>query len=308
MKFGKSIKGNFMDRNGWIVYNGSLKSPKIMDLVDYFVDGMKERNIILKKISNLEFIGELNGDFNRLLSVKKLEKPDFVILWDKDVTLGRHIEKMGIRVFNSPRSIMLCDNKGYTFEALSEKKIPIPRTIVGPLIYPGREVKDFELFKSIGEVLGYPLVIKECYGSFGAQVYLIEDFEMMKSKIKELATIPYIFQEFISTSFGRDIRVNVVGGNVVGAMLRKSDGDFRANISAGGKGEKYILSDEEKDVAIKASEVLGLDYAGVDLLFGKDGKAIVCEVNSNPHFKSTMEYTGVDVGKSIIDHIIKVVY
>lgn len=295
-------------KNGWIIYNGSLNSPKIMDLVDYFVVEMKNRGVELEKVSNLQIIGELNKDINRLVSNLELKRPDFAILWDKDVTLGRHLEKMGLRVFNSSQAIELCDNKGYTFERLSEKGINIPRTIIAPLIYPRIKVRNFELYESIGKELGYPMVIKECYGSFGAQVYLIKDFEELKKKVNDLGSIPYVFQEFIATSHGRDVRVNVVGNKVVGSMYRESDGDFRANISAGGKGKGYLANKDEEDIAIKAVKELGLDYAGVDLLFGENDEPVVCEVNSNPHFKSTLEFTGVDVGKAIVDYILKEVY
>jgi ribosomal protein S6--L-glutamate ligase/gamma-F420-2:alpha-L-glutamate ligase len=279
-----------------------------MDLVDYFVEEMSNRGVLLEKVSNLQIIGELNTDINRLIANLDLKKPDFAILWDKDVTLGRHLEKMGLRVFNSSRGIELCDNKGYTFEVLSEKGINIPRTIIAPLIYPRVKVNDFQLYENIAIELGYPLVIKECYGSFGAQVYLIENFEQMKEKVISLGSIPYVFQEFISTSHGRDVRINVVGDVVVGSMYRESDGDFRANISAGGKGKSYIANQQEEEIAIKAVKELGLDYAGVDILFGKGDQPVVCEVNSNPHFKSTLEYTGVDVGKAIVEYILKEVY
>ncbi|MCT4632582.1 MAG: RimK family alpha-L-glutamate ligase [Firmicutes bacterium] len=279
-----------------------------MDLVDYFVEEMSNRGVLLEKVSNLQIIGELNTDINRLIANLDLKKPDFAILWDKDVTLGRHLEKMGLRVFNSSRGIELCDNKGYTFEVLSEKGINIPRTIIAPLIYPRVKINDFQLYENIAIELGYPLVIKECYGSFGAQVYLIENFEQMKEKVISLGSIPYVFQEFISTSHGRDVRINVVGDLVVGSMYRESDGDFRANISAGGKGKSYIANQREEEIAIKAVKELGLDYAGVDILFGKGDQPVVCEVNSNPHFKSTLEYTGVDVGKAIVEYILKEVY
>ena len=65
-----------------------------------------------------------------------------------------------------------------------------------------------------------------------------------------------------------------------------------------------VLTPEMEDVAIKTCELIGLDFAGVDVLFGKDGP-IVCEVNSNPHFKSSLECTGVDMSEKIMDHILE---
>ena len=109
-------------------------------------------------------------------------------------------------------------------------------------------------------------------------------------------------QEFIAESCGRDVRVNVVGGKVVSAMERYNDTDFRSNITNGGKMKKAALTPEIEMAAIRGAEAIGLDFAGVDVLFGKDGP-IVCEVNSNPHFKSSLECTGIDMSEGIMDYI-----
>jgi len=113
-----------------------------------------------------------------------------------------------------------------------------------------------------------------------------------------------LVQEFISSSYGKDIRINVVGGEVVASMLRFNDHDFRSNISNGGAMKAIIPSERQKDIAIKACEILGLAFAGVDVLFGKDDEPYICEVNSNPHFKTTFDCTGVDMSEKILTHII----
>ena len=112
-----------------------------------------------------------------------------------------------------------------------------------------------------------------------------------------------LFQELIKESYGHDTRINVVGGRVVASMLRRStDGDFRSNLTLGGTMENYTPTPEEADLAIRATQLLGLDFAGVDVLFGKDGP-ILCEVNSNAHFKTTLECTGVNMALEIMRHI-----
>ena len=146
------------------------------------------------------------------------------------------------------------------------------------------------------------MIIKEAYGSFGAQVYLVNTLDEAEKIITSLGHKDFIMQEFISESKGRDVRVNVVGGQVVSAMERYNENDFRSNITNGGKMRKINLSEDMKDAAIKATEAIGLDFAGVDILFGKDGP-VVCEVNSNPHFKSSLECTGVDMSEKIMDYI-----
>jgi ribosomal protein S6--L-glutamate ligase/gamma-F420-2:alpha-L-glutamate ligase len=88
-------------------------------------------------------------------------------------------------------------------------------------------------------------------------------------------------------------------------MYRYNDNDFRSNITNGGSMKKYEASEAQAKIAIDACKAIGLDFAGVDVLFGKDGP-IICEVNSNPHFKTTLECTGINMAEHIISHIAEV--
>ena len=110
-------------------------------------------------------------------------------------------------------------------------------------------------------------------------------------------------QRFVAESCGRDVRLNVVGGKVVNAVLRKSNGDFRSNVTLGGGMEKYSPTPQEIALAEKTCRILGADFAGVDVLQGKEGP-LLCEVNSNLHFKSTFDCTGVDISKHILQHVV----
>ena len=112
-----------------------------------------------------------------------------------------------------------------------------------------------------------------------------------------------IFQKYIRTSTGRDVRINMVGEEPVAAMLRCNPGDFRANVTNGGSMRPYTPTPEQIALAQKACRMLKLDFAGVDLLFGEDERPVLCEVNSNAHVKNIFDCTGIDVGESIFAHI-----
>jgi RimK family alpha-L-glutamate ligase len=115
-----------------------------------------------------------------------------------------------------------------------------------------------------------------------------------------------LFQEFIKSSKGKDLRLQVVGNQVVAAMYRYSEnGDFRANITNGGKMKLFDPSEEQVELAIKCCKIIGLDFAGVDILFGENQEPIVCEVNSNAHFKNIFDCTGINVADCILEYIIK---
>ena len=127
-----------------------------------------------------------------------------------------------------------------------------------------------------------------------------EEASSIISKNKE----PLIIQEFISESSGRDIRINVVGDKTVASMIRYNEGDFRANITNGGSMKKYEPSKDEVELALRVCKLLKLDFGGVDLLFGKNGP-ILCEVNSNAHFKNIYDCTGINVAEEIGEYVEK---
>ncbi len=152
--------------------------------------------------------------------------------------------------------------------------------------------------------LGYPLIVKECYGSLGKGVYKADDRASLEKIAEAVKLKPHIFQKFIAESAGTDIRVIVIGGKPVAAMRRVSDGDFRSNLELGGKGEKFDCPAHMADLCAKTSEILGLDYCGIDVLARNDGYCI-CEVNSNAFFGGIERVTGVNVARLYARHICK---
>src|SRR5699024_3099500 len=219
--------------------------------------------------------------------------------------LAKQLELMGINVYNSANTIEVCDDKIATYQALAANKLAIPKTIVAPKIFPIPHLTlDLSFVETIIQQLSFPIIIKEAFGSFGEQVYLVHHKTELIEITKKIAGKPFVYQEFISTSYGKDIRLQVVGDRVVASMLRQSKDDFRANVTTGGYAEKYEPTNREKEVAILASKAIGADFSGVDLLFGKANEPIICEVNSNAHIRVLYESTGINVAHEIIDYII----
>ena len=279
---------------GYLLVNSNFSSEKFLHLYELLISSFKEEGIELEIKKARDFF-----------DLKSLKRPDFVLFWDKDIYLGMRLEEAHIRLFNPIQSILAADNKALTYLALEKAGIRIPKTLYGPKTFEGMGHLDYSILEEGERLFGYPMVIKEVYGSFGQQVYLAKDYEGAVNIIKGLGYKEYIVQEFIASSFGKDVRVNIVGEEEVVSMIRHSENDFRSNISSGGHGEKYEPSIEMKNLACRASNALGLDFAGVDILFGEDGEPIVCEVNSNPQFASTLEATGVNLGEYIAKYIKK---
>ena len=111
----------------------------------------------------------------------------------------------------------------------------MPKTLVAPMTYVNMdELPSSAFIKLAAERLGFPMVIKECYGSLGGQVYLANNRSELKKLVSQMEAKPFICQEFVSASAGTDIRIYVVDGEPVAAMLRRSKSDFRSNIARRG--------------------------------------------------------------------------
>jgi len=290
---------------GWIIYNGALRIKKVERLVEKLAQEGKKKNIELKLIKNNQLLPTYSP-FGKpeLKSLIDLYEPDFIIFWDKDIFLARHLEQMGFRLFNSREAIENCDNKALMHLKLSNIGVRVPKTIVGPFVFHQQNLSD-DYIDMVIEELGDRIVLKEAYGSFGMQVYLINNREELKSKILEIGNRSFLMQEYIDTSYGKDVRVNIIGDKIVGAMERSNQSDFRANITIGGVGKVIELNQIQKEVALKAHKALNLDFCGVDLLYGKDGEPVLCELNSNVNYLSFEDASGINFSDLLLDYIVE---
>jgi len=283
---------------GLLITNGFVKESNFLSLWNALYEAAKGQGIALDYAKH----DSLLFDASTCTPLFDAAAYDFAILWDKDKYLGMQLEALGLRVFNNVNALSVCDDKALTHIALQKHGIPMPKTVLVPRTYPYVGYGDFAFLDRAIALLGLPLIIKEASGSFGKQVYLANTREESIAILEEHEGTPLLMQEFIASSRGRDVRAYVVGERVVAAMERRNDADFRANVAQGGKSAPYKLSETEEALCIRTAKLLGLDYAGVDLLFGKNGP-LVCEVNSNAHFHGLSACTGVDIAAAIISHI-----
>lgn len=291
-----------MKKNGYIISNGYINMQKMSELVNHFEElfNKYDCDVQVLKTDKIFPVIEKDGSIN-VYGIDCVK--DFILFWDKDILLGNVLEGAGHRLYNKSKAIEICDNKIYTHNFLANHGIVMPKTIPAPLIFEGSPYYNEDFISVIEKQLGYPMVIKEAFGSFGQQVYLCNNRKEVRTLCDSLKYKPHLFQEFISESYGKDIRIFVVGGKVVASMQRNNDRDFRANISNGGTMTPIIPSEKYCDVALKCAKIIGLDYCGVDILIGNDGP-VLCEVNSNAHFKNINICSGIDVADHYVRYII----
>lgn len=286
-------------KKGWLIVNGYLKSKKFDEIYEWLVDAALKAGCELRIIANDQLDSILPASSGK---TDWKVRPDFVLFWDKDIKLARMLEAEGFQVFNSAQAIETCDDKSLTFIKLKNTNIKMPKTFCAPMTFD-KEYKDFTFVLQVEGSLGYPMIIKENKGSFGEQVYMVKNYYEAVDKIKEIGSCDFIMQEYIESSKGQDVRIHVVGDEIVTAMKRVNKDDFRANVTNGGTMEKYEPTEAQKEMALAVCRKLGLDFAGVDIMFGKDSEPILCEVNSNAHFKNIFDCTGVNVAEKIMEYI-----
>jgi gamma-F420-2:alpha-L-glutamate ligase len=214
-----------------------------------------------------------------------------------NLSVLRQFERLNVPTLPNSASIEASKDKMYANQILAQAGLPIPKTMLTR--FPCKA-------ELVEKVVGFPCVLKVVTGSHGKGVYLCENAKQFEDLSELVSSFDFktsmIVQEYISYSEGRDLRVIVIGGRVVGAMLRRStDGSFKANISRGGEASPFEVDDQMELLAIQTAKVLDLDIAGVDLLFATDGYKI-CEANSSPGFKGFEKALGINIPQKVFDY------
>lgn len=282
---------------GLIIINGYRITEGTSHQVKRLSEEFSKRNIDIDVKRNNELLAFIHNDV-----IINLAKYDFVIYLDKDKYVARMLKKAGYKLFNQIEAIELCDDKMLTHIALANNHIKMPKTISSTLCYHDDGNRD--LLKYVSKELSFPMIVKEVYGSLGKQVYLVNNQKELLDIENKLIHVPHLYQEFIKSSVGKDYRIIVIGHKVVAYMKRENKHSYLSNLASGGTSSIVKLPKEYLDMAIKASEVLGLDYCGVDILEGENKEPILSEVNSNAFFEGIENTTGVNVAGAYVNYVI----
>jgi ribosomal protein S6--L-glutamate ligase len=209
----------------------------------------------------------------------------------------RQFQEMDVFCANTAHGINNSRDKLRSLQILSRHHIGIPQTTFV------RDKRD--VLPAIKRVGGAPVIIKLIEGTQGIGVLLAESVTAAESIIELLQSQKQnvLIQKFVAESKGKDIRAFVVGDRVVAAMRRVAQGqEFRSNVHRGGIAEAVDLPPEYVETAVRATQIMGLRVAGVDMLESKTGPQIM-EVNSSPGLEGIESCTGLDVAGAVIEYI-----
>jgi RimK family alpha-L-glutamate ligase len=203
------------------------------------------------------------------------------------------IENLGVRVLNPASAIERCADKFYTCSLLEDAGVPAPKTVVAEK--RGDAMRAFLELKDV--------VVKPLFGSLGAGMLRVNDRDLAYRLFTalEFGRNVYYIQEFIPHE-NEDIRAFVLGDEVIASMKRIGEG-WKTNVARGARVQAHELSDELKEVCVKASKVVGCEYAGIDLL-EHEGNFYVTEVNSIPGWKGLQSVAKVNIAERIVDHLV----
>jgi len=213
--------------------------------------------------------------------------------------LVRQFENIGAFVLNSSSAITRSRDKLYSLQLLQKNGCVIPTTG-----FANSPIETEDLIDMVG---GAPLIVKLLEGAQGKGVVLAETRKASESVINAFKSLKanLLVQEFIKEANGKDIRCFVINEKVVASIQRQAPpGEFRANIHLGGKASPIKITPEERKLAIKATKVMGLKVAGVDMIRSDKGPLLL-EVNSSPGLEGIENSTGKDISKLMIESIEK---
>jgi ribosomal protein S6--L-glutamate ligase len=210
----------------------------------------------------------------------------------------RQFEMMGVLTAVSTDALLRARDKRTALQYLAAHQIPVPDSVF---------TSTAENVESSLHILGeqYPVVIKILNSTQGQGVILGESSHASLSVAESFLRLreEILLQKFIAESKGRDVRVFIVGGQVIAAMERSAqNGEFRSNLHRGASSQKIKITAEEEKLALRAAELMGLKVAGVDILRSNAGPLIL-EVNASPGLEGIEGTTGVDIAGHIIKYL-----
>lgn len=235
-----------------------------------------------------------------------LDEPTVVVprigaaVTDHAVAVLRHLEALGTPLTAPSGAVRKARDKMACLQVLAAAGLPIPKTVLA------RQAQDAAW--AVEAVGGPPVVLKLLSGTHGVGIILAESLDSARSILESLWGLErdVLVQRFEASAAGRDLRLFVVGSEVVAAIRRRGPpGSFRSNLHHGGRAEVVSPDPSVLELAVRASTLLGLSVAGVDLL-ETDAGPLVTEVNASPGLEGVEDATGIDIAGAVADEALRI--
>lgn len=253
-------------KKGWLIYSKEESIRNRFYIESYKEEGeLLDMEILLIIAEELE-VGVKCNQWYVNYEGEEIEKPDFAICRIMFPLLTSQLEYMGIKTFNNSKVSEICNHKGRTYQYVANSGISIVDTE-----FVKKEFIEEKLY-----AMSYPSIVKTAEGHGGREVFLVNQEDIQKV-IKKCEGKDIVIQPFIGSSH-QDLRVYVMGRDIIGAVLRTAKEGFKSNFCLGGSASFYHLSQEESHIINKIIELFSFDFVGIDFIIGDKGELIFNEI------------------------------
>nr|WP_026681294.1 ATP-grasp domain-containing protein [Priestia megaterium] len=276
---------------GWLIY-----SKKDIDVnqsyINWFIKEASYQSIQLELIIREDITaGIINNARTVRVNGFPITKPEFAIVRTIDPLLSLHLEACDITVFNSSSISRICNDKALTHHRMHNLRIPMVDTLYSKKQY-----------LTDTPPLAYPFIIKETAGRGGKQVFLIENDQQYTSISQVLANTELIVQPS-TVEHGKDIRVFIVGKEIIAAVKRENDKDFRANFKLGGSASLYDLSDKERSMIQSIVNHFDFGMVGIDFLISYNGELLFNEIEDIVGSRTLSKVSDINILRTYMTYI-----
>ncbi len=278
---------------GWLIYK-IPEAERNSRYIEFYKQTGEAMGISIELLLYEHFIYDKEKKPSLLYEGRQIvKKPDFVIMRAVVPDFSEHLEKMGFFVCNNAHLSRIANDKEKTLRLAQTHGIPIPKTAFATC----------ETAIDAAQKLGYPLVIKPPDGHGGKDVCMVEDEAALLSILSWYPHPRFLLQRLVS-ELGKDLRVYVIGNQILVAMLRESTEDFRSNFCLGGTAKQYTLSETERQLVEQVIALFDVDYAGFDFMFD-NGQMVLNEIEDVVGARMLYSLTDIDVVRLYLQHILK---
>lgn len=270
---------------GWLVYTKE-RAERNRGFIDWFLEEATSLGIDLQLVMREELT---IGIKNHQLFIDKKPLPDFAIVRCIDPLFSQQLNHTGIAVFNPPEVASITNDKARTHQFLAMHQIPMVDTI-------------FMTKQQLDEAppFPFPFVVKSVNGHGGKNVYMVEN-KNDRSTILPSLSDDVVVQRMAQQ--GKDVRVYVLGNEIIGAVLRSSHRDFRSNFTLGGNAELYQLSEQQKALTNKIISLFDFGLVGIDFVFDEHGGFLLNEIEDVVGCRMLTTLTDINIARRYLSWI-----
>lgn len=273
-----------MTKLGWLIYN-RFDAQKNKAYINWMLEEAKKLDMQLEFHYREDLqIGHRENQLFVDLQMNPIEPPDYAIVRTIDPFFTRQLEMLGTTCFNSSIVAEMANNKAKTHQHISELGIPMSDTIY--------------CFGPVQPHLPFPFIAKEVHGRGGKSVYLVENQAQLLSLPKDGE---WLIQK--PATYGKDVRVFVVGKKIIAAILRESATNFKANYTLGGSASLYELSDKETTLVQKIVDAFDFGMVGIDFIFDENGRFLFNEIEDVVGSRTLSAVSQINIVREYLEFI-----